>query len=67
MTPTSHAVAVSMREMAQEIADLRAENDRLRAELCERTQVTSPIRLLNDLRAGLDQSRARLAETERWR
>ncbi|MGH7485015.1 MAG: hypothetical protein ACREMY_05320 [bacterium] len=50
-----------------EIGRLKAENARLRAELAERSQVTSPIRLLNDLRAGLDATRRRMAETERWR
>lgn len=54
-------------EAEQEIARLRMENDKLRRELTERTEPTSPIRLLNDLRAGLDQTRARLRETERWR
>jgi hypothetical protein len=46
---------------------LTQDNARLRAELCERTQATSPIRLLNDLRAGLDATRGRLVETEHWK
>lgn len=45
------------------INELAHENEQLRAELAERTQATSPIRLLNNLRAGLNQIGATLEET----
>lgn len=47
-------------EAEQEIKRLRDENAKLRRELTERTEPTTPIRLLNDLRAGLDRAREAL-------